>query len=183
MPPSHAFFDNGPDIVLDWVQLPRQVKMQVECPVIDALQTDDNFALLDRPPDTGEPVILVRSKVHHLELKIVQPLVDAAVADQLLVRADLADVPLLEDDDLVGAADGGKAVGDHDHGAVLHEIGKRPLYQHFGFGVQMRRGFVQDQNGAFFRSARAIASRCRARRSTSARGRRSPYRSPPAAAR
>ena len=67
--------------------------------------------------------------------------------DQFLVRADLADAPFFQHHDLVGAADGGEPVRDHDHGAVRHQIGQRPLHQHFGFGIEVRGGLVQNQDG------------------------------------
>ena len=55
--------------------------------------------------------------------------------------------PLFQHHDLVGAADGGEPVRDHDHGAVLHQVGQRLLHQQLGFGIQVRGGFVQDQDG------------------------------------
>src|SRR5690242_18591700 len=57
------------------------------------------------------------------------------------------DPALFQHDDLVGAPDGRKAVGDHNHGAVLHQIGKRLLYQHFTLGVEVAGGLVQNQDG------------------------------------
>src|SRR5215831_4772314 len=71
-----------------------------------------------------------------------------AVADhQFIVRAGFADASPFENDDFVGPADSGKAMGDYDHGASVHQIGQRLLYQHFGFGVQMGGGFVEDEDG------------------------------------
>ena len=58
-----------------------------------------------------------------------------------------ADAALVEHHDLVGAADGGKPVGDHDDGAMFHQVGQRLLYQHFALGVQMAGGFVENQDG------------------------------------
>ena len=43
---------------------------------------------------------------------------DAAAADQLGVGAGLDDPAVVEDEDAVGVAQGGQAVGDEDHGAV-----------------------------------------------------------------
>ena len=65
---------------------------------------------------------------------------------QFFVRADFADAAALQHHDLVGAANGGKPVRDHDHRAVRHQVRQRPLHQHFGFGIQVRRGFVQNQD-------------------------------------
>ena len=41
---------------------------------------------------------------------------------QLFVRAALDDLALLDHQNLVGAADGGKPVGDHERGAALHQV-------------------------------------------------------------
>jgi len=54
-----------------------------------------------------------------------------------------------------------QAMGDDQHGAILHEVGQRGLHQGFTFGVERRSGLVENQNGAFFRMARAMASRWR----------------------
>ena len=66
---------------------------------------------------------------------------------------------------------------------LLHQVGQRPLHQHFGLGVQVRRGFVQDQD------RRILEQRARDRQplplpaaELDARARRSRCRSPPAAA-
>ena len=80
----------------------------------------------------------------------MQALVYPAVIHQLLVCAGFADGAAIENHNLVGASDGREAVRNHDYGTVRHQIRQCPLHQHFGFGVQMRGGFVQDQDGCIF---------------------------------
>ncbi len=53
---------------------------------------------------------------------------------------------LLDDEDLVGAADGGEAVGDDEGGAALHEVVQAVLDEGFGFGVEGAGGFVEDED-------------------------------------
>ncbi len=76
----------------------------------------------------------------------MQPLVDAAVADQLFVRSEFRDASLIEDHDLVGAPDCRQAVRDYDYGAIADQGLKRALHQDFRFAIQMRRSFVQNQD-------------------------------------
>src|ERR1017187_1024024 len=82
-----------------------------------------------------------------LELEFVEPLINSALGDEFFVGADFADLPLFEHHNFVRAAYRGKPVRDDDDGAVLHQVGQRPLYQHFALRVQVAGGFVQDQDG------------------------------------
>src|SRR5690349_20096125 len=59
------------------------------------------------------------------KLHFVQTLIDAAVADQLVVGARLGDAALIQHHDLVRTAHGGEPVGDHDHGAAGHQVLQR----------------------------------------------------------
>ena len=54
------------------------------------------------------------------ELASVEVLVDPPLLEQLQVRAALDDLPLVDDQDLVGVADGGEAVGDDEAGPPGH---------------------------------------------------------------
>ena len=66
--------------------------------------------------------------------------------DQLVVRALLGDVPVLEHDDPPGLADGGETVSDHDRGAP----GEQPAHCGFdatlGVQVDVGGGLVEDQD-------------------------------------
>lgn len=53
----------------------------------------------------------------------------------------------IEHADFVGVLDGGKAVGDGNGGAGLHEPFERFLHEAFAFGVECRGGFVEDEDG------------------------------------
>src|SRR5262245_38046504 len=57
------------------------------------------------------------------ELQLVQLRVHPLRLEQLAVASLLDDLPVMEDDDAVGALDGGEAVGDDDRGAARE---KRP---------------------------------------------------------
>jgi len=76
------------------------------------------------------------------------------------VGADGGDAAFFHDGDAVGAADGREAMGDHDDSPALHKVAEGDLDEGFAFGVEGRGGFVEDEDGAFLRMARAMAMRC-----------------------
>jgi hypothetical protein len=69
------------------------------------------------------------------------------------------DLAFVEDDDLVGLEDGVEAMCDGDGGASLHEFAGGFFEQRFGFRVKRGGGFVEDEDGASLRKARARARR------------------------
>src|SRR5699024_2491966 len=71
----------------------------------------------------------------------------APAADQLVVGAALEDPPVLQDEDLVGVADGREAVGDRDGGAAAGGGVQRPGHRPFGGHVQGGGRLVQQQHG------------------------------------
>lgn len=77
----------------------------------------------------------------------LQACVQSAHRHQLSVGALFGNAPTLHDDDPVGMLDGGQAVRNDQGGTSLHQALQGVLYQPFGFGVQRRGGFVQDQDG------------------------------------
>ena len=62
------------------------------------------------------PNELVAQEVHAFALSSPQIGVEAAAAQQLIVRATLDNAPMIHDQDLVRIDDGGKAMGDHQRG-------------------------------------------------------------------
>ena len=60
--------------------------------------------------------------------------------------AALDDAAGFDDEDLIGAADGGEAVGDDEGGAAAHQVRKAFLNEGFGFGVEAGGGFVENQD-------------------------------------
>ena len=71
-------------------------------------------------------------------LAVVEVAVAAVEVVEGLVGATLDDPSLLDDEDLVGAADGGEAVGDDEGGAALHEVAEAMLDEGFGLGPTRR---------------------------------------------
>ena len=80
------------------------------------------------------------------------------------MRAAFDDFAGFDDEDLIGAANGGEAVGDDEGGAAAHQVGEALLNQGFGFGIEAGGGFVEDQdarigqNGAGDGDALALAA-------------------------
>ena len=72
--------------------------------------------------------------------------VGAAGGHELVVRAALDDAAVFHQQDQVGAADGGEAVGDDERGAAGQERGHRGLDELLAFGVEVAGGFVEDED-------------------------------------
>ena len=60
--------------------------------------------------------------------------------------AALDDAAVLQDEDEVGGADGGEAVGDHDRGPAGEGLGQGGLDGGLGGGVEVGGGLVQDDD-------------------------------------
>jgi len=73
--------------------------------------------------------------------------VPTAAREQVLVRAHLDNPPVVEDDDLIGIADGREPVGDCDRRAALGEALERGLDRSLGLRVERRRRLVEDEDG------------------------------------
>ena len=80
------------------------------------------------------------------ELQIVEPAIEAAGAEQLVVRAALHHPARVEHDDLVRVAHGGEPVSDHQHRPLRHEPVDRLLHQPLGLGVERAGGLVEDED-------------------------------------
>src|SRR5687767_3060414 len=81
-----------------------------------------------------------------LELQLVEAVINSARREQLLVRARLAELPLVQDEDAVHPLDGREAMGNRDGGTTVHDHLQRVADQQFGFGIDARGGFVEDQD-------------------------------------
>ena len=66
---------------------------------------------------------------------------------------------MFEDEDSVGVADGAQAVGDDNGGAPYGYLLKGALDEGFGFVIDRGGRFIEDENGGFFRMARAMETR------------------------
>ena len=58
----------------------------------------------------------------------------------------LGHLSVLNDNQLIGIAEGGESVGDHNGGLSTGENAEGVLNQLFGFGIHGRGGFVQNQD-------------------------------------
>src|SRR6202023_3402636 len=62
-------------------------------------------------------------------LQLEQSVIKAAAGEQLRMRAALAQRPLAQHQDTVGALDGGQAMRDYQRGAILEQFVERALDQ------------------------------------------------------
>ena len=90
----------------------------------------------------------------------VQIRVDAALAQQFLMGAALSNETIGNGHDPSCGTDGGQPVGNDEGGASLGQGIKCPLDLGFRDGVQSGGGFIQDEDGGFFRKIRAMATLC-----------------------
>jgi hypothetical protein len=60
----------------------------------------------------------------------MKPLIDTAVVNEIIVRADFANPAAIEHHNLVGSPDRRQPVRDYDNSAVFNQIIQRALYQH-----------------------------------------------------
>src|SRR3954470_10759033 len=79
------------------------------------------------------------------KLLVVEPRVQSAVGEQLIVTATLDDPALLDDDDQVGAQDRRQSVGNGDRRSSLHDALDRRLDEPLGNRVERGRGLVEDE--------------------------------------
>src|SRR6266478_8543133 len=104
----------------------------------DRDDTSSSYSALER--------VSVRDSAHP-GLDAVQVGIDAAGGQQFVVGALLRDTAILQDDDLVGIADGAQAVSNGDHGAPLHEAFECLHQQPLRLGIERRSGLVEDEDG------------------------------------
>ena len=75
----------------------------------------------------------------------VQLVVLALLRDQLVMRATLDDVAMVEHHDHIGVAHGGQAVGDDEDRTALHQVIHTSLHNLFSTRINRGRGLVKDQ--------------------------------------
>ena len=105
------------------------------------------------PTTTGEPdadTSSARSSsfflLHRLVLQLEQLEVDAALGQQLLMRALLAHDALVQHQDLVHVLDRRQAVGDGDRRPARHQHAERITNEQLGLGIDAGRRFVEDED-------------------------------------
>jgi hypothetical protein len=78
------------------------------------------------------------------KLQIVQPGVGSTLGEKFRVCPSLADLGVFEHQNLVGAADRRQPMSYHKSGSSNHQVRQCLLYEHFGFGIELGGGFVQN---------------------------------------
>ena len=63
-----------------------------------------------------------------------------------LVSAAFYHAPGFDHQNLIGAADGGKAMRNHESSAAAHQVAETLLDQRLGFGIEAGSGFVENQD-------------------------------------
>ena len=86
-------------------------------------------------------VICLLYLVTSVELVVLSPQLE-----ELVVGTLFDDAAVVEDDDEVGIADSGEAVGDDECGAPLHQSVHAPLYEGLRAGVDAAGGLVEDEH-------------------------------------
>ena len=87
-------------------------------------------------------------------LELVEPVVEAALLQQLGVGAALADLAAVHDEDAVGVLDGRQPVRDDQRGAPAEQARHGILDEQLGLGVDARRRLVEHQDRRAGRPAR-----------------------------
>ena len=81
-----------------------------------------------------------------LVLQLVELPVDSALREQFLMRAHFAQLAFVHDEDPVCPLDGGEAVRNDDRSTAFDHALQRRANANFGFGIDARGRFVEDQD-------------------------------------
>ena len=63
------------------------------------------------------------------------------------------DAAVVDDDDVVGVADGAQAMGDDDGRPAFHESVQGSLNDLFTFRIEGRRRFIEDEDAGIFKNS------------------------------
>ena len=80
------------------------------------------------------------------ELAQIQMVIEAAPIQKILVRALFDDLTIVDDQHLVGIADGAQPMGDHKAGPSFHQPQKGRLDPDLGAAVDAAGRLIQDQD-------------------------------------
>src|SRR5712691_9513940 len=89
--------------------------------------------------------MLARGGLMSPVLELIEAVVDAALREEILVRAHLNDAALVQHDDPVDVLDGRETVSDDDRRPAGHELRERVLDEVLGLRVDRRRGLVEHE--------------------------------------
>ncbi len=80
------------------------------------------------------------------ELRLGEELVGPALGDELIVAAAFDDATVVDDEDAVGVADGGKTMSDDEAGAALHQTFEGFVDEPLALGIEGGGGFIEEQD-------------------------------------
>src|SRR5436309_8066908 len=97
----------------------------------------------------GSPLTGLRPREGEIgaELELVERRVEPALPQELRVRSRLGELAVTEDEDAVGALDGGEPVCDHDARPPREELVHGVLKEPLGLRIDAGRRLVEDQDG------------------------------------
>src|SRR6267142_4560272 len=78
-------------------------------------------------------------------LKLVKPVVDPALGEELLMRALLAQPPLVKNQDAICMLNGAETMRDHERGSTGEQAVQRFANEQLCFGIDAGSGFVENQ--------------------------------------
>src|SRR5439155_22848681 len=68
------------------------------------------------------------------------------------MSAAFADLPVLEYKNFIRTAYSCQAMSNHKCGPADHQVRERLLYERFRFGIELRSGFIENQNGRILKN-------------------------------
>src|SRR5207247_4020572 len=80
------------------------------------------------------------------ELETVEPAIEAVAREELLVRSGLPDLPVVHDEDPIGAEDRREPVRDDEGGPSARQGRDRSLQPSLGLRIDGARGLVQHED-------------------------------------
>src|SRR5690348_8654030 len=94
---------------------------------------------------SGTRLPSVRGGFVRAVLELVEAVIDAALREEILVRPELHDAPLVQDDDAVDVLNGRETVGDDDRRPPDHQLRERVLDEVLRLGVHRARRLVEHE--------------------------------------
>ena len=94
------------------------------------------------------------------EQAVPQAIIDPLALQELLVGAFFLNAVAAKNKDAVGVLDRGQAVGDGQRRAAFRQRVQALPDKDLALVIQCAGGFIQQQNGRFFKNTRAIEIRC-----------------------
>src|SRR5581483_8978835 len=126
-------------VVVAAAELPRRSAPRIGRGSLGLGMAEGSLVPRDEAKPSGDGLVVE-------ELPPVQLVVRPAALEQLVVGAALDDPAVVDDEHLVGVADGREAVGDHEAGAAAQQLLERALDLPLGPSVDAGGRLVEDQD-------------------------------------